>query len=72
MHPKKEMTRIVRTTDGSIEIDLTGKKSGRGTYICKMPQCLENALTTATLSKALNTTITQDALNRIKEDFRKI
>ena len=38
---KKEMIRIVRTPEGNVEIDKTGKKSGRGVYICQNPDCLE-------------------------------
>jgi predicted RNA-binding protein YlxR (DUF448 family) len=34
--PKKEMIRIIKTPDGKIEIDRTGKKSGRGAYICRL------------------------------------
>ena len=44
MMPKKEMTRIVRTVEGNIEIDYTGKKSGRSAYFCKNPECLDKAL----------------------------
>ena len=39
--PKKELVRILRTPEGEITLDLTGKKSGRGAYICKNPACLK-------------------------------
>ena len=39
--PKKELVRVVRTPEGDVCIDLTGKKSGRGAYICKNPACLK-------------------------------
>ena len=39
--PKSELVRILRTPEGSIQLDLTGKKSGRGAYICKNPACLK-------------------------------
>lgn len=38
---KREMIRIVRTPEGSVEVDPTGKKSGRGAYVCPSPECLE-------------------------------
>ena len=39
--PKIELIRILRTPEGEITLDLTGKKSGRGAYICKNPACLK-------------------------------
>ena len=42
--PKKELIRVVRTPEGEVEIDLTGKKSGRGAYICKNEACLKKAI----------------------------
>lgn len=72
MKPKKELTRIVRTVDGKIEIDPTGKKSGRGAYFCKDPKCLENALREDRLSKALDISVSRETVNRLKEDLNKI
>jgi len=72
MKPKKELTRIVRTIDGKIEVDLTGKKSGRGAYICKDPKCFEAALKEERLSKALDTGVSKETINRLKEDLSKI
>ena len=42
-HPKKELIRIVRSPEGEFSVDLTGKKSGRGAYICPRVECLEKA-----------------------------
>lgn len=72
MKPKREMTRIVRTVDGKIEIDPTGKKSGRGTYICKEPKCLETALNEDSLSRALAFKVTKEMVNYLREDLSKI
>lgn len=72
MKPKKELTRIVRTIDGKIEVDLTGKKSGRGAYICKDPKCFEIALKEERLSKALDTAVSRETVSRLKEDLSKI
>ena len=41
--PKKELIRIVRTPEGEIEVDTTGKKNGRGAYICPEEECLKEA-----------------------------
>ena len=43
MKPKKELIRIVKNAEGEVSVDLTGKKSGRGAYICKSVECLEKA-----------------------------
>ena len=72
MKPKKELIRIVRTVDGKIEVDPTGKKSGRGAYFCKDPKCLEIALKEERLSKALVTSVSKETINRLKEDLNNI
>ncbi|AIY05849.1 hypothetical protein Plano_1884 [Planococcus sp. PAMC 21323] len=50
MHPKKEMTRVVRSKEGEVSVDLTGKKSGRGAYLSKT----EDAIATARKKKVLD------------------
>ncbi len=42
--PKKELIRIVRSSEGEISVDLTGKKQGRGAYICPSADCLKKAV----------------------------
>ncbi len=43
MKPKKEMIRVLKDTDGNMQLDFTGKKSGRGAYLCKNMNCLQAA-----------------------------
>lgn len=50
MHPKKEMIRVVRSKEGEVSVDLTGKKSGRGAYVSKS----EDAIATARKKKVLD------------------
>jgi predicted RNA-binding protein YlxR (DUF448 family) len=52
--PKWEMVRIVRTPQGTLEIDNRGKKAGRGAYLCKQRSCWEAGLTKQKLEHALN------------------
>jgi predicted RNA-binding protein YlxR (DUF448 family) len=52
-YPKRELVRIVRTPEGTIEIDLKGKRSGRGAYLCRKQQCWEAALQPQRLSQSL-------------------
>jgi len=57
IRPKRELIRIVRTESG-VEIDTTGKKSGRGTYLCKTKSCWDAALKKERLDRALRTKTT--------------
>lgn len=50
MKPKKELIRVLKTAENEIIIDKTGKKNGRGAYICSSRECLEKALKTMALS----------------------
>lgn len=50
---KRELVRIVRSTDGSVRIDPTGKASGRGAYLCQRPQCWTDGLGRGVLTRAL-------------------
>jgi hypothetical protein len=54
---KKNLLRIVKPKDGDIEIDLTGKKNGRGAYICKNEMCLNKAIKTKKLERVFETII---------------
>ena len=53
MKNKKELLRVVRTPDGAIVLDSSGKKAGRGAYLCNVEQCLSKAIKEKRLEKAL-------------------
>jgi predicted RNA-binding protein YlxR (DUF448 family) len=55
--PKRELLRVVRTPDGHVQIDPTGKKSGRGAYLCARLSCWEIALKKGRLAQELEVTI---------------
>ena len=57
VRPKREMVRVVRVAEGA-EVDITGKKSGRGTYFCPNPACWEVGLKKKRLDYALRTQLT--------------
>lgn len=67
MKPKKELIRIVRTPEETIEIDFTGKKNGRGAYICPNPECLKKAVKAKRLEKAFQQKIDPEVLNQLSE-----
>ena len=50
---KRQLVRIVRTPEGSVTIDPSGKRSGRGAYLCDSPECWQSALTRGVLIRAL-------------------
>ena len=56
--PKREMVRIVRAPDGAVGVDPTGKRSGRGAYLCLQLPCWQTALKRHALDKALKTELT--------------
>ena len=60
MKSKKELIRVVKSPEGEISIDLTGKKSGRGAYICHSKDCLIKAQKSKRLEKSFSTQISQE------------
>ncbi|HEU5229713.1 MAG TPA: YlxR family protein [Ktedonobacteraceae bacterium] len=58
--PKRELLRVVRTPDGHVAIDATGKKSGRGAYLCARLSCWEHAVQKKRLEQELETTISEE------------
>ncbi|WP_326514102.1 RNase P modulator RnpM [Clostridium intestinale] len=67
MKPKKELIRIVKSPTGEISVDLTGKKSGRGAYICKNVECLEKSYKAKRLNKNLESEINAEIYEKLKE-----
>jgi len=61
------MVRIVRTPDHGVEIDETGKKSGRGAYLCRRQECWEMALEKNRLERALKTSLTDEERTAFEE-----
>ncbi len=57
MHPKKEMIRVVRSKEGEVSVDLTGKKSGRGAYVSKSESAIEIARKKKVLDNQLETKV---------------
>ena len=53
MHEKRELIRIVKSAEGMVSIDMRGKAPGRGAYICRKNDCLERAMKSRALERAL-------------------
>lgn len=69
--PKKELCRIVKTKENEILFDATGKKNGRGAYICKKSECFEKAIISKRLSKSLEAEIPIEVHDAIKAEIEK-
>lgn len=68
--PKKELLRIVRSAHtNEIKIDLTGKLSGRGAYICNNLDCLEKAYKAKRIERALESPISDDVYNELRKEI---
>ena len=60
MKPKRELIRVVKSKEGDISLDLTGKKSGRGAYICKSVECFEKARKARKFERSFSCMISED------------
>jgi predicted RNA-binding protein YlxR (DUF448 family) len=69
MKPKKELIRIVRNKENETSVDFTGKKPGRGAYICKSIECFEKARRGKRLEKAFEAKIEEDVYNTLRQQL---
>ncbi len=69
--PKPDLLRVVRAPDGSVSLDFTGKKSGRGAYICRDVRCLQKAVKTRRLSRSLECEIPDEVFAAMEEELRQ-
>ena len=69
LKPKKELLRIVALPSGLIELDRTGKKSGRGVYVCDDIECFTKAYESHGLEKSLKRPVSKDVYDALKEQI---
>ena len=72
MRPKKELLRMVKTPEGAIELDFTGKKNGRGAYICQSSECLKKAIKNKGLERSLKVNIPQEVYEQLTKEMESI
>ena len=70
--PKKELIRVIRTPDGAVLVDLTGKKSGRGAYLCKDKACLKKAVKAKRLQNNLEAEISEELIESLSKELEII
>ena len=66
---KRQMIRVVRCTDGSVNLDFSGKMNGRGAYVCPDPECLKKALRSKALDRSLEVTIPEEVIARLEKEM---
>ena len=71
MRPKRELIRGVKSKEGDISLDLTGKKSGRGAYICKSVECFEKARKARKFERSFSCMISEDIYNSMEGELRE-
>lgn len=69
MMPKKELIRVVRTPSEEIQIDLTGKKAGRGAYLCGKISCFKLAKKSKALDRALKQGVGEHIYDSLEKEF---
>ena len=67
--PKRELLRVVKSPDGEISLDFTGKKSGRGAYICHDLRCLKKARKTRRIDRSLDCTIPEEIYDNMEREL---
>ena len=72
MKGKKEMIRVIKTPEGEICLDATGKKNGRGAYLCKQKECLINARKNKGLERSFKMSIPTEVYESLVEEFAEI
>lgn len=71
MKPKRELIRVVKSKEGDISLDPTGKKSGRGAYICKSVECFEKARKARKFERSFSCMISEDIYNSMEGELRE-
>jgi predicted RNA-binding protein YlxR (DUF448 family) len=67
--PKKDLVRVLKTPEGEVILDLSGKKSGRGAYICKNSACLKKALKSKRIQNNLELEIPEEVISQLEKEL---
>lgn len=69
MKSKRDMIRVLRTTQGEIVLDATGRKNGRGAYLCKSADCFAKAVKSKGMERSLKTVIPEEVYESLKKEI---
>ena len=71
MKPKRELVRVVKSPEGEISLDLTSRKNGRGSYICKSIDCFEKAIKRKSFERAFGVKIPEETVQNIIKELER-
>lgn len=71
MKPKRELVRVVKSPEGEVSLDLTGKKPGRGAYVCRSADCLRAARKARRFERAFSCRIPDEVYDRMEEELSR-
>ena len=72
MKEKRELIRIVRTPEGEAVLDATGKRSGRGAYVCRQADCLKRSIKQKQLERQLEITLTPEIVEALTAEMERL
>ena len=72
MKPKKELLRVVKAPDGAVSIDLTGRKPGRGAYVCHSAECLKKAIKQRQLERAFECALGEEVHESLLQELKAL
>ncbi len=72
MKEKRELIRVVRSPEGEVSLDPTGKRSGRGAYVCRKSECLTRAIKQRQLERQLQTALTDEVSEGLKAELDRL
>lgn len=72
MKNKRDMIRVIKTPEGEIVLDATGKKNGRGAYICQSAECFHNAIKSKGFERSLKTNIPKEVLVELEKELIRL
>ena len=72
MKDKKKLIRVVKTPEGEFVLDTTGKKNGRGAYLCPSEECLEKAIKTKGLDRSFKMAVPKEVYDRLREEWNDL
>lgn len=72
MKDKRDMLRVIKTSEDEIMLDATGKKNGRGAYVCFSPKCLEMAVKNKGLERSLKKSVPAEIYENLRKELESI
>ena len=72
MKPKKELIRVVRSPEGAVSLDFTGKLPGRGAYVCPDAECLKRAKRSKALERAFSAPLPEDVWQALEAQMKEV